>query len=208
MGSCLDTTSPLAKNCYYSVPNGSRCQEEIDSGSVLVPCDDCALYIQADSRPEHLMQFHYRLCREDQWTDRQFLRCQLVQGGPVFAQVVEDDNNNSMPFLLNWATVHGNNPVFWVSQYFPSNEPQYEFTILVLDTKETRVLQSCTKPCLPHFPDKECKGVDTDGVFVLQPDLYDDATDSGGILFCRIRIRRLGTEEDSTEPCLCLASHD
>ena len=65
-------------------------------------CPDCVgSPYRVTAKQDHVLQFHFRRSGFGQWTERQFLKSQLDQE-TVFAHIVEDLNNNTFPFFLNW----------------------------------------------------------------------------------------------------------
>lgn len=151
-------------------------------------CPDClGSPYRVTAKQEHVLQFHFRRSGFGQWTDRQFLKSQLDQE-TVFAHIVEDLNNNTFPFFLNWTRISDKLAVFWVSQHFEQTDDesnQHEFAIRVFTDTENEVVTRQIKTCLPQGKKlaSECQG------FVLDNCLFDEVA-SSGILFCQIMIRR------------------
>ena len=126
--------------------------------------------------PEHVIAFHHRKTLLGEWTSRQFFPSQLNQRG-VFSQLVTEDNNNVLPFLLNWKHISSDESakpkeeggsVFWISTYFNREEAhqakiqEYEFGIRLLKDENDadngpKVVAKLFK-CLSHGEDIKVEG--------------------------------------------------
>ena len=126
--------------------------------------------------PEHVIAFHHRKTLLGEWTSRQFFPSQLNQRG-VFSQLVTEDNNNVLPFLLNWKHISSDEStepkeegasVFWISTYFNREEAhqaksqEYEFGIRLLkdenDADNSPKVVAKLFKCLSHGEDIKVKG--------------------------------------------------
>lgn len=161
---------------------------------------------------EHVIAFHHRKTLLGEWTSRQFFPSQLNQRG-VFSQLVTEDNNNVLPFLLNWKHISSDESakpkeeggsVFWISTYFnregahQAKSQEYEFGIRLLKDENDadngpKVVAKLFK-CLSHGEDIKVEGSRKQG-FCIDRNTVKELTSKGGVLHCKIMIKKSGKDE-------------